>query len=93
MSSLPALVREGKVDRAEQHACALMLETCLRRHAAAWGGLCRLGAATSSDGRTDSVQWRALVAPEERDLIDDIATAFASVFTVEERAELRVRHS
>ncbi len=74
---LPGLVRDGKAGRSPQHAAAVLIERALRRHPKAWGALTKLGKATE-DGRTDLAKWLALVEPEERPLVDDLAKTFAA---------------
>ncbi|MBM4048488.1 MAG: hypothetical protein FJ279_25575 [Planctomycetes bacterium] len=79
-SELPTLVRERKVRRPEQHACAILIEDAFRRHPDAWGAVCQLGAATSADGYTDFAAWEKLVGPKERALVKDLAALFGPVF-------------
>jgi len=74
-AGLVDLVREGKVGRDAQHACALLIEEALGNHPKAWGAITSLGAATT-DGRTDLAKWKTLAKPEERPLVDDLAETF-----------------
>jgi hypothetical protein len=73
---LAARIRDGKVDRPEQAACAVVIERALRKHPKAWGALTRLGAITK-DGRVDFARWHQLVADAERPLVRELADFFA----------------
>ena len=73
---LPARIRDGKVDRPEQAAGAVVIERALRKHPKAWGALARLGAVTK-DGRVDFARWHELVTEDERPLVRDLADSFA----------------
>jgi hypothetical protein len=73
----PALLHNGSFDRPHQHACALVIESMLKRHASGLAAITALGAATSGAGITGFKKWEELVNDEERPLVKELAALFA----------------
>jgi hypothetical protein len=80
-TNMPKLISEKKVDRPQQHACALLIEAAFRKYPKAWGSICQLGAATSEKGVTDFAKWQTLVTDDERPLVKELSAIFASLPT------------
>jgi hypothetical protein len=84
---LPTLVRERKAGRSAQHGAAVLIERALRGHPKRWSALTKLGKATTEEGRTDLAKWQALVTPEERPLVEDLARTFGRAAAAQPRKE------
>ncbi len=75
-AELPRLAKECKTnDRTEQLVSAIEIEQILKEHPNEWGALCYLGDSTEN-GKTDFDRWFELVEPEQRHLVEELASMF-----------------
>lgn len=76
-SRLPTLIEEcTEEDRAEQSACAIVIERTFLKHMNAWGAICNLGDCIDFNN-TDFDRWHNLTAiKKQRQLINELIKIF-----------------